>query len=247
VEASETWRCPAGWPSLSSGEVHVWRIPLDLPEVRVQALVSLLSSSEREEAERRAGDRSRRRFVVARGALRTILAGYEGREPDLLRLHTQQGGKPYLASGAAASSLSFNLSHSHELALCAVALDRAVGVDLEWIRPVAAMEEIAVRYFSEQEAAQWHALPCEQALQGFLTIWTRKEACGKALGEGVSRLWARFGVSPDTGVEANTLDVERRNGERIRLRVWGLNVGPDYLAAVAAEGDGWGIRHWQWG
>jgi 4'-phosphopantetheinyl transferase len=43
-------------------------------------------------------------------------------------------GKPALDGSAARTGLGFNVSHSGELALCAVTHARAVGVDVEAIR-----------------------------------------------------------------------------------------------------------------
>lgn len=247
MEAKRLWSRPTEWPSLSSDDVHVWRIRLDVPESRVQVLGALLSGREREEVERREKGRNQRRFIVAHGALRSILADYEGIEAPLLRLKRRPGGKPYMAVGATASSLFFNLSHSHERALCVVALCRAVGVDVERIRRVAAMEEITRRYFSQEEALAWRALPGEQKLNSFLATWTRKEACGKALGEGVSRRWQRLAVSLDHGAGATSLEVQTHGGTWTDLQVRDVDVGSGYLAAVAAEGPGWHLRCWQWG
>src|ERR1700753_1088780 len=73
--------------------------------------------------ERRAG---------ARKALGEVLAGYlDGRPPAL---HRDPGASPRLAEEP--ERLSFNLSHSRELALIAVSTEAVeLGVDVEWIRP----------------------------------------------------------------------------------------------------------------
>ena len=246
MEARRLWCRPDERPALSRNEVDVWRIPLDVPEARVRELLCLLSATEREEAERRMEGPYRRRFIVAHGALRSILAAYEGIGPAELVLGRWPGGKPHLLTGSVPSPHSFSLSHSHELALCAVALQQAVGVDVEWIRPVAAMEEIVDRYLSRREAAALRALPEERTLHRFLTIWTRKEACSKALGEGVSTQWRRFSVPLEAGTGARTLTVAGDDGPAANLEVCGLDVGPGYLAAVATAGNCRRLRRWQW-
>jgi hypothetical protein len=54
------------------------------------------------------------------------------------------------------------MSHSKGLGLCAVARGRELGVDIECIRAVTDQEQIARRFFSAQETAEWLALPVEQ-------------------------------------------------------------------------------------
>lgn len=246
LEAGVLWRRPDQWPELAGAELHIWRFSLDLPEDRIGALESLLSGSELDEAERRADGRNRRRYVVARGVVRSILAAYAGCDPAELDLQRQEGGKPCLAGMPGPGALSFNLSHSGELALCAVARERAVGIDVERVRTVTAMDQIVDRYFSEREARALKALPSDQRLSAFFAVWTGKEACGKALGAGVTELWQRFEVSEDPNATAESLQVEEPAGGRTELQLCRLRVGPGYLAAVAAEGSGWGMRCWDW-
>ena len=66
-------------------------------------------------------------------------------KPEELRFSYGAYGKPALASE---HSLRFNMSHSHEVALFAVALDAELGVDVEHIRADFASEDIARRFFS---------------------------------------------------------------------------------------------------
>lgn len=246
VAVNELWRSPTESPALCGNEVHVWRIDLDVPDERARALACLLSADEHEVAGQCEPGRNWRRFVVAHGALRSVLAGYKGTDPDQLRLDRHSTGKPYIAGDFGSSSVSFNLSHSADLALCAVSMGRSVGVDVERARRVTAMEEIADRYFSRREAVAWRMLPGEERAMGFLAIWTRKEACGKALGRGVSGEWAHFSVP--TGIRAGgaVQDLAGYDGSRIQLWVHSLDVGPAYMAAVAGEGSGWDLRCWQW-
>jgi len=74
------------------------------------------------------------------------------------------------------TSLSFNLSHANELALIAVTRNRAIGVDIEFIRPDFASEEIAERFFSRPEVSALRALPADMQSEAFFNCWTRKEA-----------------------------------------------------------------------
>src|SRR3954447_15740394 len=81
----------------------------------------LLPSSDLRRAERQGA-----RWANARAALRQTLAEYLGEDPAALRIRDED--KPRLEP---ASPLRFNLSHSADLALIAVATEREVGIDVE--------------------------------------------------------------------------------------------------------------------
>jgi phosphopantetheine--protein transferase-like protein len=61
-----------------------------------------------------------------------------------------------------------------------------VGVDVEQIRPLPDVHEIASRFFCPEEAAELISLPPDQRGQAFFLCWTRKEAYIKAIGDGLS-------------------------------------------------------------
>jgi 4'-phosphopantetheinyl transferase len=94
-------------------------------------------------------------------------------------------GIEYSSSGPernAIQALHFNMSHSHELALCAVSTRREVGIDLEYLRPMPDALQLAKRFFSRAE----HALvPVEEQVPVFFRLWTAKEAYLKATGKGL--------------------------------------------------------------
>ena len=163
-------------------EVHVWRIPLDRPPEEVASCRSLLSPEEARRSEAFHFEKDRRRYAVARGALRLILAGRLGMAPEALRFEAGPHGKPFLAGGRGPS---FNLSHCEDLALVAVAAaERAVGVDVERVRPLQGLRSIEERYFSPEERAFLAAAVANRTGRAcaFLALWTRREAAAKALG-----------------------------------------------------------------
>ena len=99
-------------------------------------------------------------------------------------------GKPYFKD----SPLSFSLSHSEDLVLCAIA-DHEIGADVQRITSVN-WDKLAIRYFSPQEQdylgvfAEKRAgcfKPSEEySKQEFFRLWSRKEAFGKMTGEGAA-------------------------------------------------------------
>ena len=242
----------AGWHEppvpviLTGDEVHVWRIALDLPRHLVAGLAPLLSGEERARAGRFLCEEARRRFVVSHGATRRILSRYLDQRPEEIGFVTDGRGKPHLATSAGATAICFSLSHSGELALCAVAEGRDLGVDVERIRPVSAWREIADRYFSAGERQALRSLTEERAREAFFHGWTRKEAYSKALGEGVSQRWTAFTVSLQPGAAAEVVDSVPDGRAEGPFTLWPLEPGPGYVAAVAAQGVGWRLSCWQW-
>ena len=211
--------------------MHVWRIALDRGDG--DSLRSGLSSDELARAARFHFERDRTRFSVARAALREILAHYLGASPAEIAFVYGDHGKPALAPPD--GDLRFNLSHSHDLALCAVARGREVGVDVERIRELDDLEELSRRVFSAREQAALRRLPEPNRLAGFFTAWARKEAFIKALGEGLSHPLERFDVSLEPDRPAR---LERIDGDAERAARWTLaavEVEAGHTAALVVE------------
>ena len=120
------------------------------PDV-VVACSAVLSESERQRALRFKVDRDRRRFIVARARLRQLLAAKLGVDPREIELSNGANGKPHLAGRFAASTLRFNVSHSDDIAVFAFCDGAEVGVDIEAVRPMNDVDEIAARVFSPAE------------------------------------------------------------------------------------------------
>lgn len=211
-------------PDISGGgEVHVWRIWLDQHPAVVRQLWGMLSDAERARALQFRFARDRDRFIVAHAALRSILSRYLGIAPADVRFHTSAYGKPVIDADTV---IRFNLSHSGDLALCAIAGEREVGVDVEQIRPDLEWEGLARRFFSADEVAALEALDPGDRLDGFMRCWTRKEAYLKARGEGLALPLDSFSVlpAPDPSIAE-------------RWQIVDLTPAPAYVAALAVEGD----------
>jgi len=192
---------------VAEDEVHVWRAQLDaLPGLR-----PLLSPDELARADRFLRPQDRDRFIAARGALRTILAQYTGVAAAGLRFLYGEHGKPYLSQG----QLHFNLSHSHGLALYAIARFE-VGIDVERIRETTHSMKIAERFFSPAEATELKALAPDLRPAAFSRAWTRKEALVKGIGLGIAAL--------------------RKDHPDI-WRMYPIDAGEGYAAALAAPAD----------
>jgi 4'-phosphopantetheinyl transferase len=117
---------------------------------------------------------------VAHAALRDVLARYLRYAPAELVFAAGAHGKPFLP----AFGLRFNLSHSHDVALIAVAQGREVGVDVEWIDPKFEWKLVAAEFFPPELSATWNQRPPHEARQQFFQHWVRWEAALKCRGTG---------------------------------------------------------------
>jgi 4'-phosphopantetheinyl transferase len=228
------------------GEAHVWRVRLDLDDVTLRGISESLSPDERARAGKFYFRADRERFVAARGALRAILSRYTGLAPRLIRFSYDRYGKPRLNCEPGDGLLRFNVSHSKDLALYAVATGREVGVDLEYVRSDFASLEVAEHFFSRREVEALRALPPVERVAAFFDCWTRKEAYIKARGEGLSHPLYLFTVSLAPGQAAALLLTDEDEQEAARWSLFELLPGPDYRAALAVEGGLTSLRCWRW-
>lgn len=196
TQANSSTIVPSAWDAqpaaleLAVGEVHLWRALLTQPAQWPDNPGLVLAPEEKQRAQRMQPGRARQRFVAGRRLLRTALAGYLACAPSEVRFVYGAQGKPNL-SPEYSRELQFNLAHSHDMILLAVGRGRPVGVDVEWIRPLPALQRMAGRIMSSEELRRWQALPCEAQLEAFFSLWTRQEALAKGMGVGVAAVWGR--------------------------------------------------------
>ena len=186
------------------------------------------------------------RLQKEQDALRQILALYFGARPEQLQFTQQEKGKPEMAAATNSIHLTFNLSHSGELALLAVALHLQLGVDVECIRSDFGGQEIANRFFSRQEVEKLCSLPVGLRNQAFFHCWTRKEAYIKAIGEGLSKPLEDFDVAFAPGEDPALLAVRGDPDEASRWSFYDLQPGEGYAGALAVEGNSHQIKCWSW-
>lgn len=171
-------------PELQDGAVHVWLADL---ATLGEAPLALLDAGESARAKRFLQARDGQRWGQSHGVLRALLGSYLGVDGPGLRFSAGEHGKPELAStdDGPLPRLSFNLSHSGDLALYAISATAHVGIDLETPRSVERVLEIALRTFGPAESAQLEQLDPEARQDEFLRMWTRHEAELKCLGTGI--------------------------------------------------------------
>ena len=217
---------PAAWElagphvGLPEGEIHIWRLALDLELPALERYLGMLAPEERQRAKAYPRDLDSFRAIACRGRLREILALYGAGEPAQIRFSLGPNGKPMLAEGA---EPHFNLARCEGQGLLALALGRELGVDLERIRPEVGYESIAENFFTPGEQSLLQAQDPAARPRFFFNCWTLKEACLKA-------------QSQTSLPSLERIDVTRPQADpRWRLQL--LDLGPELAASLAFEQD----------
>ncbi len=229
---------------LDAQTIHVWQARLEHFAGQSTQLLHLLSMDERARAERFIFLKDREHFIAARGLLRILLSRYLDLPPQQLSFSYSPFGKPSLDVESDRDSLRFNVSHSHGIALYAIARGREVGVDVEYVRADVAAEAIAEHFFSAREVERLRALPAEAQPLAFFHCWTRKEAFIKAMGEGLSFPLDEFDVSLSPEEPAALLGIRNDTLEAARWSLQALPVEDGYVAALATQGHDWQLKCW---
>ena len=198
-------------------EIRMMELNVDAGSAREAA--ELLSPDERRWARRFARERDRRRFTVARAALRRHIGALLGVSAGKIEFGYGPQGKPCLAGHHTGASLHFNVSHCNDVAALAFTTGGEIGVDIEAVRDMPDADAITDHLGSAAERMAWRALAARDRLRGFFNWWTRKEAFVKARGGGLSIPLDAFDVTLTPGAPARLLRV----------------------ADQAADGPGWSL------
>ena len=229
------WRDGPENPSAVPHEVHIWRIPLN---GAVPASLADMADDERRRADAfvRRGDGVR--WAASRLALRGILGRYLGMSPLEISFERGRGGKPR----AAGADLHYNLTHSFDLALCAVARTE-VGVDLEKIRAAPMAAGVAAGIVSADGPIRPGEAGSAELDWAFFHAWTRVEAALKATGEGLSAIDRRSPAWIRALTVSGPVTVDGRP-----LLLVDLPVEEGYAGALAIMGASTveAIRCWSW-
>lgn len=227
-----TGKCADGTPArapplleriaLPGAAVDVWLARLDVDTSLTEQHAALLSMDERQRAMRFHFERDRRRYVVARGTLRMLLAKRLGVTAAEIEFNYAKHGKPGLAMPP--EYVEFNVSHAHERALFAFSRGHRVGADIEYLEREVAYRELAARFFSPCETDALSRFPQSERQRAFLTGWSRKEAIAKARGTGLSA--SLNGLEVPLGPLTAPHHTPRRT-------LYAPEIGYGYLASVA--------------
>jgi 4'-phosphopantetheinyl transferase len=219
------------------GGIDIWLAFYDAAdETSLAGFRELMSPQERQQQLRFHFADDRRRYLVTRGMVRTVLSGYADVLPSDWDFRADPFGRPQIANmDGGARELSFNISHTRGLIALGVTRGRALGVDVEHLSVREVSMGVAERYFAPAEVSDLMRTPAHRQQHRFFEYWTFKESYIKARGLGLSipldkfsfrcpqALPVEFAVDPDLDDDAS------------RWRFWQCRPTRDHLLAVCAE------------
>jgi len=169
---------------LKENSIDVWLCQAEKMDKKVDYFFSILSSDEKERANRFKFGIHRQRFIISHGFKRTILAEYLSISPLSIDIIKAEKGKPYLSDPI--QSLQFNLSHTEDVTLLAITKAAEIGIDIECSDRKTDWEAICHRFYTPVEQNELLSLDKNKQKNAFFGLWTRKEAYIKMLGTGLS-------------------------------------------------------------
>ena len=174
--------------------VHVDLLQTDNAEAWAQreAYLALMSADEHGRMARLIFERDRRRFLLTRALVRTMLSRYAPVLPAQWSFIENAHGRPEIVDPpAGVPDLRFNISHTDGLIACAVTIGREVGVDVEHVGR-RLTHDVAGRFFAPREVTDLARLSDDEQQRAFFDYWTLKEAYIKARGFGLALPLADF-------------------------------------------------------
>jgi 4'-phosphopantetheinyl transferase len=190
----------------------------------------LLSQSERTKLKALTDPLERRHFVMRRAFQRCYLksvTGFGGPMSTFSIAHARDTAPSSLQYPA----LSISFSSSGPNAVAASSTKSKIGIDIEVLRPVANALELSRRFYHPSETKYLDAVPPDRREVEFLTLWTIKEACLKAIGKGVIYGLEKFIVSVNR--EKYTVTPPEEFGTSANWNVGIIEISPNCVTAVA--------------
>lgn len=241
---AQSWPFGSAALTFPTERIDVWRVPLEAPGRPQTDLFELLSADEAARASRFHFDKHRARYIRGRAALRILLGRYLDVPAREIRFQYENNGKPELAFPVNMRNLYFNSSDSDVLGLIAVGCCQNIGVDLEKVRPMPDLLNIAKRFFSAREVQAILAISEEKREEAFFACWTRKEAFLKATGVGLKYPLSKFSVSVDPAGVAALCEIDGNTD--IAAAWFMMDIFPEegFRGVVACEGHGFSVSTW---
>jgi 4'-phosphopantetheinyl transferase len=222
---------------IDQSEIHLWSLPLEEAPTESDTSPDLLSRDENERASRYHHTADALRFITSRVWLRMLLEGYTGIRAKDIAFSYGAYGKPELPSAGSCPDIRFSVSHTSGLTLFAFVLGRKIGVDIESREQQIDFREACTGVLGAAEIAHLNEIPPDQRESQFYTYWTRKEACLKMLGIGLSGEPETIDVSDPAAVRIKGVSRSGRQPEDKRVWLTDLLLEGSYSGACALEGS----------
>ncbi|HTF96112.1 MAG TPA: 4'-phosphopantetheinyl transferase superfamily protein [Cellvibrio sp.] len=225
-------------PSLHYGQVHLWFLDVNqFGERHQQQAHHLMNADEHERA--RKFMRGKEEYIASRWLQRKVLGRYLDQAPELVTISRAAKGKPFISN----SDLRFNLSHSGNWVVLALAREVELGVDIEQIKKGRDLLSIAESYYHPDEFAQLQQFTDPAAkIDFFYQLWTLKEALLKALGVGISAGLEKAHFRIEHNAVTANIAPELDTGNTWQFGQWRLS--DNFHCALATSGTEVLQTHW---
>jgi 4'-phosphopantetheinyl transferase len=215
---------------LDCGAIKLWQGDIAGAEIDYPYYWRILDATEQHHATGFKNGQLRGRYVEIHARLRIVLGNTINAAPEQLRIHKAEYGKPYLLDYP---DLAFNLSHTANKMVIAIASHCALGVDIEQCKPRKNLAALVDKCFAEEEKAYWQQLPQSQQTHTFYQFWTRKEAFVKATGRGIALGLNECVINPENPTEL--LKIPSTYGNASEWLIQEIDMGEAICGAVVSK------------
>jgi len=126
--------------------------------------------------------KKRHEFIVSQWIRRNVLTGYLGCNGNEIIFSATKKGRPFIVGH---QQIDFNISHTKDYVVMAVAKNQKVGVDIQSIKETVDVLAIAKQYFTMSEYLWLISLTLDKQSYFFASLWALKEASLKLTGQGI--------------------------------------------------------------
>ncbi len=237
------WQNTPDTLSLSKDHIDVWLCELKTLSSDTSKLYGILSDDERERANKLKVEDKKQQYVIARGTLRQRLGLLTNINPEDFVFEYLEHGKPVLNNDSRFVDITFNISHSYDLALIAISQKQSIGIDIEKINHDSDHQALVTRFFSKAEQAEFNTLSEAIKAKAFCACWTRKEAFIKAIGSGITYGLGNFNVTVDPDIQMPMINLLKPSEE-----TWSainLPINDEYMACLVSNRNDINVRCWR--
>ncbi len=154
----------------------------DFPQTEYDFAFSLMTEERQKSVLKKRNDIQKKQTVLGEYLCKKGIADFLGIDIHNIRLTRTPEGKPF----AEGIDVHFSISHSENLAVCAVS-DKPIGIDCEYIRDINLRLTKIACTDSDREFI-FGTDDVQEQKNRFFVVWTAKEAYFKFLGTGITNL-----------------------------------------------------------
>lgn len=211
-------------------KAFIYIVDMDRHSNNLYSFWKCLSIDEQEHAKKYYTKLLTNSYIISHGILRYILSYYTNQPAHSLEFINNMYGKPFLKY----SNIQFNISHSRNMACYVVTFNNKVGIDIEFHDNTLDIMGISELVLTQKEVALLRSFSTKERYEAFYTLWTRKEALVKAIGEGLSYPIRTIEAMSITSCDKIILTGGTNNVKQ-ELYIYTLRAVPNYSGSIATE------------